>query len=81
MLKALDIMHRHVVGVSKMTKVSVALKLSRAANVHLLPVLEGEKLRGITFESDLEAHRDSDVPAGKIMRKPIFVDQRRYCVA
>ena len=74
MTKARDLMERHLVGVSRTTKVAVALKLCHSAKVNLMPVLEDNMLCGIVFEADLEAHRYSNTDAGKIMRNPIFVE-------
>lgn len=73
MVSAKDIMHKHIVGISKSTKADAALRLAEASKVELIPVLEGQKLCGIVMIDDLQNQKHSNATAGEFMRNPVYV--------
>lgn len=75
MQRARDVMQKHVIGVSRTTKIAVAAELARSSKIGVLPVLESERLCGIVLESDLESSKDVDMQVGSLMRNPIFAEE------
>ncbi len=48
-------MQKHIVGLSKSTKIETAIKLIERSSVSILPVIEGERLVGLVTREELEA--------------------------
>ncbi len=74
MAVAKDIMNKHIVGVSRTTKITTAIRLVSTSKVNILPVLEGRKLCGMVSESDLNKYSGTNSEIGDIVRKPVFVE-------
>lgn len=75
MIRAADLMTRHLVCVSSSTSVAAALKLINSAKVSLMPVVDDGILCGIVYETDLESRREPGLKVKSVMSDPVFVER------
>ena len=75
MLRARDVMQRDMVGVSRGTSISAAIRLIKTAKVSLMPVLDGKILCGLAVEVDLDSCSDTEAEISQVMRDPIFAQE------
>ncbi len=61
-----SVMQKHVVGLSKSTKIEAAVKLIERSSVSILPVIEGGKLIGLLTREEVEAVSSDIYKEGKV---------------
>ncbi|MDE1823649.1 MAG: CBS domain-containing protein, partial [Candidatus Micrarchaeota archaeon] len=71
-----DLMERHIVGVSKNSKVCSVLKLMQSSRVSVMPVLEDGLLVGIVTRKRIEEYSEPHSTVGEVMSKPICVEEK-----
>lgn len=70
-----DLMERHMVGVSRNSRIASVLKLMQTSKVSVMPVLEEGHLVGIVTRKCIETDNGAHSAIGDIMSKPIFVEE------
>lgn len=61
-----SVMQKHIVGVSKSTRVEAAVKLIERSSVFILPVMDGERLVGLLTRSEVDALSSDIYKEGKV---------------
>ena len=80
-MKLHQIMHKRIVGISPNTKIDIAMKLLKSANVDLMPVIDDGRLVGIIDEtallpySDKNAKSEVEKRVSEIMKRPLFLEE------